>query len=109
MVLPYVPFYIGVIPSLLELFLVPRKEPRVRFHAAQGLALHIAIFAVQRLFDLLSLITGRSVGGTLFGLAAFIFLIISMVRVGKGKPHHIAMLSEPAQWLNEHIEPRNKS
>jgi uncharacterized membrane protein len=109
MILPYAPFYIGTVPALLELFFVPRKEPRVRFHAAQGLALHIAIFAVQRLFDLLSLVTGRSIGGTLFGTAAFIFLIISMVRVWKGKPHHIAPLTEPGQWFNQHIEPRNKS
>lgn len=109
MILPYAPFYIGVVPALLELFLVPRKEPRVRFHAAQGLALHIAIFAVARLFGLLSLITGTSVGGTLFGIAALVFLIISMVRVAKGKPHHIAPLTEPGQWFNQHIEPRNKS
>jgi uncharacterized membrane protein len=109
MILPYVPFYIGVVPSLLELFLVPRKEPRVRYHAAQGLALHIAIFLVARLFGLLSLITGSSVGSTLFGTAATVFLIISMVRVWKGRPHHIAPLTEPSQWFNQHIEPRNKS
>jgi uncharacterized membrane protein len=109
MVLPYAPFYIGVVFSLIELFLVPRKELRVRFHAAQGLALHVAILAVQMLFGGLGLITGSSVGGSLFKIAAFVFLIISMVRVGKGKPHHIAPLTEPAQWFNQHIEPRNKS
>ncbi len=109
MILPYAPFYIGVVPALLELFLVPKNELRVRFHAAQGLALHIAIFIVARLFGALSLVTGSSAGGTLFKIAAFVFLIISMVRVGKGKPHHIAPLTEPAQWFNEHIEPRNKS
>jgi uncharacterized membrane protein len=109
MALPYAPFYIGVVFSLLELFLAPRKELRVRFHAGQGLALHIAILAVQMLFSALSMITGSSVGGSLFKLAAFVFLIISMVRVAKGKPHHIAPLTEPAQWFNQHIEPRNKS
>ncbi len=41
--MPYAPFYIGLVVSLLELFLVPRKEVKVRFHAAQALALHIAI------------------------------------------------------------------
>jgi uncharacterized membrane protein len=107
--MPYAPFFIGVVVSLLELFLVPKKEPSVRFHAAQGLALHIAILVVQTLFGVVGAITGSSVGSTLFKIAAFVFLVISMVRVGKGKPHHIAMLSEPAQWLNEHIETRNKS
>ena len=109
MMLPYAPFYIGVVISLLELFLVPRKELRVRFHAAQGLALYVAILVVQTLFGGLGLITGSSVGGTLFKIAAFVFLIISMVRVGKGKPHHVAPLTEPTLWFNQHIEPRNKS
>lgn len=108
MILPYAPFYIGVIASLIELFLVPRKEVKVRFHAAQGLALHVAILVLSTLFGVLGSITDSSIGGTLFKLAATIFLIISMVRVWKGEPHRIAPISEPAQWFNERIEPRNK-
>lgn len=109
MILPYAPFYIGTIVSLLELFLVPRREVRVRFHAAQGLALQIAILVVDTLFGALGAITGSSVGGSLFRLAALVFLVISMIRVWKGEPHHIAPITEPAQWFNQHIEPRNKS
>jgi uncharacterized membrane protein len=109
MMLPYAPFYIGVVVSLLELFLVPRQEPRVRFHAAQGLSLHLAIVIVQMAFSLIGAITDSSIGGSLFGAASTIFLIVSMVRVWKGRPHHIAPLSEPAQWFNEHVEPRTKS
>jgi uncharacterized membrane protein len=107
--LPYAPAYIGVVVSLIELFLVPRKEVRVRFHAAQGLALHIAILVVQTLFGVVGTVTGSRFGGALFGTAAFVFLIVSMIRVMQGKPHHIAPLAEPAQWFNQHIEPRNKS
>ena len=106
--LPYAPAYIGLVVSLLELFLVPRKETKVRFHASQALALHIAILIVHTIFGVISTITDSSLGGTLFKLAAFIFLIISMVRVWKGEPHRIAPLTEPAQWFNEHIEPRNQ-
>src|SRR6185436_11750572 len=36
-VVPYLPFYIGLVPALFELFLVPRKEVKVRFHASQAL------------------------------------------------------------------------
>lgn len=108
LVLPYAPFYIGVVVSLIELFLVPRKEGKVRFHAAQGLALHVAILVVQTLFGVVGSITGSSIGGTLFKLVATIFLIISMLRVWKGETHRIAPLGEPAQWFNERIEPRNK-
>jgi uncharacterized membrane protein len=109
MMLPYTPFYIGVVVSLLELFLVPRKEPRVRFHAAQGLSLHLAIVIVQTLFTLIGAITDSSIGGNLFGAASTIFLIVSMARVWKGRPHHVAPLNELSQWFNEHIEPRTKS
>ena len=109
MMLPYVPAYIGVVPALLILFLVPRSDPRVRFHAAQGLALHIAILVISTLFGVVGTITGSSIGSKLFGAAALIFLIVSMVRVLKGETHFIAPLAEPAQWLNEKIKPRNKS
>ncbi len=109
MMLPYCPFYIGVVVSLLELFLVPRKEPRVRFHASQGIALHIAILVVQTLFGVVGAITDSSIGGKLFSIAAAVFLVISMIRVWKGEPHHIAPIAEPAQWFNQHIEPRTKS
>ena len=106
--LPYAPAYIGLIVSLLELFLVPRKEVKVRVHAAQALALHIAILIVHTLFGVISTITDSSLGGTLFKLAAFIFLIISMIRVWKGEPHRLTPLDEPAKWFNRNIEPRNQ-
>jgi len=109
MMLPYAPFYIGVVVSLLELFLVPRKEVKVRFHASQGLALHLGILVVQTLFGVLGAITNSSIGGLFFKLAAFLFLIISMIRVGKGESHRIAPLGEPAQWFNERIDPRNRA
>ena len=106
--LPYAPFFIGLVFSLLELFLVPRKETKVRFHASQGLALYIGILIIQTLFGVISSITDSSLGGVLFKLATFIFLVISMIRVWQGETHRIAPLSEPAQWFNEHIEPRNR-
>ena len=106
--LPYTPFYIGLIVSLFELFLVPRKEVKVRFHASQALALHIAILIIHTLFGVISTISHSTLGGNVFSLAAFIFLIISMIRVWKGEPHRIAPLAEPAQWFNEHIEPRTR-
>jgi uncharacterized membrane protein len=107
--LPYAPFYLGVVVSLIELFLVPKSEPKVRFHASQGLALHIAILLVQTVLSVVGAIANSSAGGSLFGLAALIFLIISMVRVWKGEPHYIAPVAEPAKWFDEHIKPRSNS
>ncbi len=107
MMMPYAP-YVGVVVSLIELFLVPRREVSVRFHASQALALHIAFIIIQSIFGGIAAITGSSFGGTLFKLGAFIFLVISMIRVWQGEPHRIAPLNEPAQWFNDHIEPRNQ-
>ena len=104
--LAYAPFYIGLVVSLLELFLVPRKEVKVRFHASQAIALNIGVMVIHTIFKVIGSITDSSFGGFLVWLAALIFFIISMVRVSKGKEHRIAPLAEPAKWFNEHIEPR---
>ncbi|HEU4509619.1 MAG TPA: hypothetical protein VFR78_15345 [Pyrinomonadaceae bacterium] len=107
LMMPYAP-YIGLVVSLIELFLVPRKEVQVRFHAAQALALNIAILMVQTIFTVIGRVTDSNLGGTFFKLATFIFLIISMIRVWKGEPHRIAALDEPGKWFNRHIEPRDQ-
>jgi uncharacterized membrane protein len=104
-ILPYTPFLIGLIAALVELAMVPRHETRVRFHAAQGLALQLAVLGVSMLFKLVTLASGSSFGGNLFSTAATIFLVVSMVRVWQGKPHHIAPLDEPARLLDEKIAP----
>jgi uncharacterized membrane protein len=104
-ILPYVPFYIGLVAGLIELAVVPRNETRTRFHAAQGLALHAAIVIGSILFKILGGVTGSRLGGTLFSLAALVFLIVSMVRVWQGKPHHIAPLDDVTRKLNERISP----
>ena len=106
LVLPYAPFYIGIIAAIIELFLVPRNEIRVRFHAAQGLALHLVILLITFAFRFIGMFTGGSFGSVLFTVAAFAFLIVSMIRVWKGEAHHIAPLDDATRWLNERIEPR---
>ena len=108
LLLVYAP-YVGIVASLVELFLVSRREARIRFHASQALALHIAILILSTIFNVIKAVGGGGFGEVIFGLASTIFLVISMVRVWKGEPHRIAPLAEPAQWFNEHIEPRNQS
>jgi uncharacterized membrane protein len=105
-VLPYAPFYIGLVAALIELLLVPRRETRVRFHAAQGLALQLALLAVSWVFSFIGFFTHSRFGGSLLWLAGFVFLIISMKRVWKGQEHRIGPLSDATKWLNERIDPR---
>jgi uncharacterized membrane protein len=104
-VLPYAPFYIGLVASVIELLVVPRNETRTRFHAAQGLALQLVILAGSFIFGVIKAITGSGLGGAVFGLASLVFLIVSMVRVWQGKPHHIAPLDEGTRLLNERFNP----
>jgi uncharacterized membrane protein len=106
LIAPYFPFYLGIVAAVIELYLVPRSEARVRFHAAQGLALHLLVIAIQFLFLFIRNFTGGGVGRIIFSVGAFIFLVVSMIRVWKGEPHHIAPLDEATKWLNEKIEPR---
>jgi uncharacterized membrane protein len=104
--LPYAPLYIGVVAAIIELLLVPRSEVRVRGHAAQGLALQITIVGITMLFSIVAALTGSSAGKNIFWLAQFVFLIMSMIRVGKGATHRIPPLTDSAEWLNKHIDPR---
>lgn len=106
LVLPYLPFYIGAVCSVIELFLIPRKEIRVRFHAAQGLALHLGVLGIQFLFNIVGWVTGSTFGSTLFRLAALVFFVISIIRVSRGEEHHVAPVADLTRWFNERIEPR---
>jgi uncharacterized membrane protein len=108
LVVPYIPYYIGGVLAAAELFLVPRNEVRVRFHAAQGLAMHLFVIAVQIILNIIGGFTGSRIGSFFFMVAAIVFFAISIIRVWKGEPHHIAPLDEPTKWLNQTIEPRNK-
>lgn len=104
-VLPYAPFYIGLVASLIELIIVPREESRTRFHAAQGLALQLALLAGTFAFSIIGSITDSGFGGFIFRVAAFIFLIVSMWRVWEGKPHHIAPLDDATRQIDKKIGP----
>src|SRR5215471_6557566 len=108
-ILPYMPFssWLGVIIAVIELFLTPRTEARVRFHASQALVLQIAISAVTTVLTFIGLITRSKVSGAgLVGFAGFVFLWIAIVKVWKGKPFAITALEEPRNWLDEKIKPR---
>lgn len=105
-VLPYAPFYIGLIASIIELLVVPRVEGRTRFHAAQGMALQLGILAVGFVLGILTGVGGFRAGSILFSLASVAFLIYSMIRVWNGNVHRLAPLDDATRFLNERIDPR---
>ena len=113
LMLPYLPFpVVGAIVAAILLYLVPRSEPRARFHGSQGLALHLIVLAVSILTTTVDgFLRGPAsvmlnIASAGFSVLAFIFFIISMIRVYKGDPHVVTPVSELTRWLNEKIEPR---
>jgi len=106
LILPYLPFWLAIVAAVAELLLVPRTESKVRFHAAQGMALQVVITAITMILTFAGLASGRWTGSGLFQLATSIFLVIGIIRVWKGKPFHVAPLEEATKWLDEKIKPR---
>jgi uncharacterized membrane protein len=105
--LPYLPFWLAIVASVIELVLVPRSESRVRFHASQGLVLQLAVTAISMLLTFAGFLSGgRFTGAGVFNFATFVFFVIAMIRVWKGKPFVIPPLDEPRKWLDEKIRPR---
>jgi uncharacterized membrane protein len=101
--LPYLPFSIGLIAGVLELLFVPNTETKVRFHAAQGLAAHIAILIVSAVLGIVGNITGSNFGGFLFGTFTTVMLIIFAIKAWRGKPIHIESIDALTNWLEEKI------
>ena len=105
--LPYLPSPVGLIASLVELFLVPKSETKVRFHAAQGLAAHIAILIISGILSAVSGIAGYAVfGGKIFTLVTTIMMIVFAFKAWKGKPVHIEPVDDLTEWLEDKIKPR---
>ncbi|HEX8176323.1 MAG TPA: hypothetical protein VF543_14500 [Pyrinomonadaceae bacterium] len=113
LMLPYLPFpFIGAVVAAVLLFLLPRVETRARFHASQGLALHIIVLAVTMLSGIVEDVLPGSarwapaIASAAFNVISFIFFIVSMIRVYKGEPHVVTPLSDLTRLLNEKVEPR---
>lgn len=102
--LPYIPWFIGLVAGLLILFLLPKSEAKVRFHAAQGLAAHVAILIVTTILGIIGNITDvAEVGNVIFQILTTVMLIIFAFRAWKGKPVHIETVDPLTNWLEEKI------
>lgn len=105
--LPYIPWYFGMVAGVLILFFVPRSETKVRFHAAQALAAHIAILVVSTLLGALAQATDFArFGNGLFNVVAMIMLLIWTYKAYKGRPVHIEWVDDLTNWLDEKINPK---
>ena len=104
---PYIPFWIGLIAGVIILFVVPKSETKVRFHASQGLAAHLAILLITLILGGIGSITDvGNVGSGIFQIVTTIMLIIFAVKAWQGKPVHIESVDDLTEWLEEKIQPR---
>ena len=104
--LPYIPWFIGMIAGLLILFLVPKSEAKVRFHAAQGLAAHVAILIVSAILGFVGNVTSvAEVGNVAFQIITTVMLLIFAFKAWKGKPIHIESIDDLTNWLEDKISP----
>ncbi|MEP6848685.1 MAG: DUF4870 domain-containing protein [Acidobacteriota bacterium] len=102
--LAYVPFSIGFIASIIELLIVPRSEPKVRYHAAQALAAHLAIFVIGILIGgVARLFPFTGTAGTIFGVVSTVMLVIFAIKAWQGKPIHIQTVDPLTNWLEEKV------
>jgi uncharacterized membrane protein len=104
---PYIPWYIGLVAGLLILFLVPKSETKVRFHAAQGVAAHVGILIVTTLLGMLAFGTNlANIGSLIFTLVTSIMLVVFAIKAWQGKPVHIEAVDPLTNWLEEKISPK---
>lgn len=107
--LPYIPIsLIGIVAGILELVFIPKSEPKVRYHAAQGLAAHIAIYIVMAILGAIS--WGSDLASTandIFWIVTTIILIVFAVKAWQGRPIHIQSVESLTDWLEEKIKPQN--
>ncbi|REJ75247.1 MAG: hypothetical protein DWQ47_07100 [Acidobacteria bacterium] len=106
--LPYIPFaYLGLVAGIIELFLIPRSEPKVRYHAAQGVAAHVAIWIVTAILGMVGF--GSDIASTaswIFSLVTTIMLLVFAFKAWQGKPIHIQSVESLTDWLEEKIKPQ---
>ncbi|MBS1795760.1 MAG: hypothetical protein JSS81_18035 [Acidobacteria bacterium] len=102
---PYFPFSIGLIAGIIELFIVPKSEAKVRFHAAQGVAAHLAIIVISWVLHSIGSLTGMEFGAFIFGIVTTVMLVIFAIKAFQGKPIHIEAVDDLTNWLEDKIKP----
>ena len=104
--LPYIPFTLGLVAGLILLLIIPKEENKVRFHAAQGLAAHVAILIVTMILGIVDNVTEiAAIGSFIFTIITTIMLVIFAIKAFKGKPVHIETIDDLTSWLEEKIGP----
>jgi uncharacterized membrane protein len=104
LILSYCPFQVGLIASFVQLLFVPKSEAKVRFHAAQGFTIHLAILLITAILGFIAGLIGF--GGfakNIFFVSSLVLLVFSMFKVWKGNPVHFEAIEEFTDIINDKI------
>lgn len=105
--LPYIPFGpIGIIAGIIELIFIPKSEPKIRYHAAQGLAAQSGIWIISAILGSMGWISGFDELASIFWIITTIMLIVFAVKAWQGKPIHIESVESLTDLLEEKIKPQ---
>jgi uncharacterized membrane protein len=78
----------------------------VRFHAAQGVAAHIAILVISAVLGGIGNITDLAdTGNAIFKIVTTVMLVIFAIKAFQGKPIHIEAVDDLTNWLEDKIKP----
>lgn len=102
--LVYIPFTIGFVAGFVVLLLASRSEAKLRFHAAQALAAHIAIIVIGGFLSMVN----QNFGAFIFGTVTTVMLIVFVIKAWKDKPIHVEAIEPMTEWLEEKISTQTK-
>ena len=104
---PYFPWFLGLVGGILMLVFLPKSEAKVRFHAAQGVAAHVAILLISALLGGIGQVTDFArFGSGIFNLVMTVMLIVFAYKAWKGRAVHIESIEDLTNWLEDKISPK---
>lgn len=104
--LPYIPFTIGLIAGIILLLVIKKDEPRIRFHAAQGLAAHLGILFITTILGFIGNIASPAdLANFIFNVVTTVMLVVFAIKAWTGKPVHIDSVDDLTNWLEDKIGP----
>lgn len=91
--------YFGLIVGAVVLLRTSRTEGKLRFHAAQALAAHIAILVISRFLNF----ADQELATMIFDAVTTIMLLIFVFKAWKNRPIHVEAIEPLTDWLESKL------
>ncbi len=91
--------YFGIIVGAAVLLRTSRTEGKLRFHAAQALAAHLAILVIGTVLGF----ADHDLASGLFKTVTTVMLLIFVFKAWKDRPNHVEAIEPLTDWLESKI------